>query len=230
MLALSPRECKRPHPGGRGVRTPVVTTRRETARQALGLASVGAGVIHLALGPEHMAHWEPLGLGFYATGVLQLLLGASLLHRESRLVLRVAALSSLLFLGVWLLSRTAGLPLGPEAWQAESTGRADLLCASLETVVALGALTLLRRPAAGLVPAGPVALRSALGGASLLVLATTGAAVAAPGHSHGVPEDCPTSIVTWGVDANHNKVDDGVERYFACELKRAHEGHVGYQP
>lgn len=206
-----------------------MTTRRDTARQALGLAAVGAGVIHLAFGPEHMSHWAPLGVGFYASGALQVLWGALLLRRESRLLLRVGALGSALFLGVWLLSRTTGLPAGPEAWTAEALGRADLLCALLETAVATGALTLLRRPGAGLEPAGPLALRSALGGASLLVLATTGAAVAAPGHSHEIPKDCPTSIVTWGVDANDNKVDDGVERFFACELKRAHEGHVGYE-
>ena len=206
-----------------------MTTRRDTARQALGLASVGAGVIHLALGPEHMQEWAPLGLGFYASGVLQVLWGAALLGRERRWLLRSGALGSLLFVGVWLMSRTSGLPAGPDAWRAEATGRADLLCVALETVVALGALILLRRPTAGLAPAGPVALRSALSGASLLVLATTGAAVAAPGHSHVVPKDCPTHIVTWGVDKNHNNVDDGTEYYFVCELKRAHEGHKGYE-
>ena len=206
-----------------------MTTRRDSARQVLGLSSIGAGAIHLALGPAHMAEWSVLGYGFFASGVLQLLLGAALLRSESRRLLVAGALGSLAFVGVWAVSRTTGLPVGPEAGLAETTGLADQLCVGLETVVALGALVLLRRPSAGRAPAGRRSARLALGLAALSVTATTGVAVAAPAHEHAVPKDCPTSIVTWGVDANANKVDDGVERFFACELKRVHEGHSGYE-
>ena len=45
------------------------TTRRDAARQIVGLASLGAGVIHLALGPAHMTEWAVLGYGFFVTGV-----------------------------------------------------------------------------------------------------------------------------------------------------------------
>ena len=231
MLALDPRECKRgpegrTHPAGPLARRPDMTsTRRDAARQALALASLGAGAIHLALGPEHMAEWSVLGYGFYASGVLQVLWGVALLRGETRRLVALGGLGSLLFVGVWAVSRTTGLPLGPEAWEAEAVGRADLLCIALESVVVLGALTLLRRPAAGRAPAGRLTARAVVAGAALAVLATTGVAVAAPGHEHG-EHTCPSTPVSSGVDANGNGADDGVEAYFRCQLVHEHD-HQG---
>lgn len=199
----------------------------------MALASLGAGTIHLALGPEHMATWSVLGYGFFASGVLQLFLGVSLFRTESRRPLALASASSLALIGVWLVSRTTGLPVGPQAGRAEAFGRADVLCIALEAVVGLGALALLLRPHAGRSPADPtparrLTLRAVVAGAALSVLATTGVAVAAPGHEHSAsPEhsDCPTSPVRSGVDDNHNGADDAIERYFACQLHEAHQGH-----
>lgn len=218
------------------MRTLVVShsaTRRDTARQALALASVGAGAIHLALGPEHLSAWAVLGAGFYVSGALQVLGGAWLLLTESRRLLVLGAAGSLLLLGVWVMSRTTGLPLGPQAWAAEPVGRADLLCVALESVVALGALILLRRPTAGLAPAGPLAVRGVLSGVALAVLATTGVAVAAPGHHHDhLPGDapCASAPAPTGVDANGNGADDGVEAYFGCRLRHSHDHPAGHEP
>lgn len=125
------------------------------------------------------------------------------------------------------MSRTTGLPLGPEQWQAESTGRADLICIALEAVVGLGALYLLRRPTAGRAPAGRLAVRGVLSAVALTVLATTGVAVAAPSHLHqGGP--CPLKPVLTGADTNHNGADDGNEAYFGCLLRHEHDNHKGY--
>jgi hypothetical protein len=206
------------------------STRRDAARKALALSSVGAGAIHLALGPEHLSEWVVLGTGFYLSGFLQLAWGVLLLRAESRRLLALGALGSVLFIGVWLVSRTTGLPLGPEAGHAEAVGRADLLCVALEAVVALGALTLLRRPAAGRDPAGRLATRSVLAGVALAVLATSGVAIAAPGHPHEVGHevgDCPPVATRTGVDANHNGADDGVEASFGCQLLHEHDHHAG---
>ncbi len=201
-------------------------------RYSLALMSVGAGVIHLALGPEHMREWVVLGSGFLASGVLQLVWGAALVKTESRRVLALGALGSALFVGVWLVSRTTGMPLGPGAFTPEGLGVADVLCVVLESLVALGAVILLRRPSAGHAPAGRVAVRSVLSGVFLSVLATTGVALAAPAHDHGGGSSgtapCPTSPVATGVDANHNKADDGVEAYFGCLLRHEHDHHTGY--
>lgn len=74
-------------------------TRRDAARQTVGLASVGAGVIHLALGPDHMAEWTVLGYGFFVSGAVPLLLGARLLRTESRRLLALATVISLTLIG-----------------------------------------------------------------------------------------------------------------------------------
>jgi hypothetical protein len=205
-----------------------VTTRRDTAQRALALASIGAGVIHIALGPEHMSEWVVLGTGFYAAGVLQLLFGLVLLRRGGRALLAAGVLGSLAFIGVWLVSRTTGLPVGPQAGVPEGYGVADMICVGLESVVAIGALTLLRRPAAGTAPAGRGTARTVLAAVAVAVFASTGVAVAAPAHQHGAA--CPTAAVTTGVDANHNGADDGVENYFACQLLHEHDDHKGYVP
>jgi len=176
-----------------------------------------------------MTEWVALGTGFYVSGTLQVLWGLTLLRTAGRRLLTVGALGSLLFITMWVVSRTTGLPIGPEAGQVESVGTADALCVGLEAVVLLGALVLLRRPTAGLVPAGRPTVAAVLSGVTLAVLATTGVAVAAPSHGHGAP--CPASAVASGVDANHNGADDGVEYYFACQLLHEHDGgHVGYRP
>jgi hypothetical protein len=49
-------------------------------------------------------------------------------------------------IGLWFVSRTTGLPVGPEPWEAEAVGTADLLCSALEAVVVVLLALTLRRP------------------------------------------------------------------------------------
>jgi hypothetical protein len=198
-----------------------VTTRRDTAVRGIALACIGAGSIHLALGPAHMSEWAPLGVGFVLSGVVQVLLGLVLLRWSARLPLAAVAVLTSGLAAVWLVSRTTGLPVGPGAFSPDPVGRADLICVGLESVVALGALILLRRPAVGLTPTGRRTTWLSVLAATAIVGSSTGVAVAAPhGHEHA---PCPSTPVPSGVDANGNGADDGVERYFTCVL---HESHV----
>lgn len=165
-----------------------MTTLRVPARHGLALAALGAGAIHLAHGPEHLAAWAPLGAGFVAAGVLQLLWAVALLRRDSRPLLAAGAAGSLLFVGVWAVSRTTGLPLGPEAFERAPVGVADLTCALLELTVAAGALTLLRRPRLLEVEVGSRTRWAATGALAAVLLSSSGVALAAPapeGHQHG---------------------------------------------
>ena len=170
-----------------------VPTRRATGRLVLALAAAGAGVIHLALGPEHSSEWVVLGGGFYLSGVLQLLWAGALARRESRLLTGLGALGSAALIAAWVISRTSGLPVGPEAFAPEGVGLADVLCVAMEAVVALGAVVLLRRPTAGRTPTSRVLARSVVAASAALVLTGTGVAVAAPGHEHGSTAACPTA-------------------------------------
>jgi hypothetical protein len=205
------------------LRTPVMSfSTRAAVRVALGAGAIGAGVIHLAFAPTHLDEYVPLGAGFVVAGVLQILWGLALPFHESRLLLRVGALGSLLFIGVYLMSRTVGLPLGPNAFQPEGFAAADLLCCALEVPVAFGALALSRRPGA---LRGRIGLRFAA--AFVLSLGFVGTATAyaatAPAHEHEHVA-CPSApVLTGRLDARG--VDTGVTSYFACKLEHEHDGH-----
>src|SRR4051795_1654613 len=72
----TPRSSGLPHPQTAALRRPgmpLVITQRTAARLILAAAAVGAGAIHLAFAPEHLVEYRPLGIGFIAAGVLQLL-------------------------------------------------------------------------------------------------------------------------------------------------------------
>ena len=197
---------------------------RTGARLVLAAAAVGAGAIHLAFAPEHLAEWRPLGIGFIAAGLLQLLWAAGLAARDSARWMSAGGVLTLAVAGVYLMSRTVGLPLGPEAFEPEPFGLADLLCCALEVPVGVAAVVLARRPTAlrsrlGLRWAAAVAAGFVLvGAASASALAETGS------HEHGDRHDhaCPSAPVRTGV-VDARGVDTGVTAYFTCLLEHQHD-------
>ena len=108
---------------------------------ALASASAaGAALVHFAVAPEHFAEWWGFGLFFVLCAEVQL--GWALLvgRRHGSRMLATGAFGSLLLVGVWALSRTTGLPFGPEPGTAEAVGVPDLVSVALELVTA-GACT-----------------------------------------------------------------------------------------
>jgi hypothetical protein len=199
---------------------------RSALRLALGAAATGAGVIHLAVAPAHLTEYVPLGIGFVAAGVLQIGWGVAIALRDSRRLLYVGAAGSLLFLGVYVLSRTVGLPFGPEAFEPEAFGAADLLCCALEVPVALGAYVLARRPTAlrGRLRAS---LAAAVAAAFVLTGSATAYAATVPAHEHQHEHaTCPSAPVLSGV-LDARGVDTGVTAFFTCKLQHSHDASHG---
>jgi hypothetical protein len=62
--------------------------------------------------------------------------------RPSRLLYAAGAAASLLTVGIWIASRTSGLPFGPFAGVAERAGRADVVSTILEEVLVVGLILL----------------------------------------------------------------------------------------
>ena len=166
----------------------------------------------------------PLGIGFVAAGVLQIVWGAAVAVLDSRRLLLAGAAGSLLFIGVYVMSRTIGLPLGPEAFEPEAFGAADLLCCALEVPVAIGAYALARRPAAlsGRLRASLAAVAAA---AFVLVGSATAYAATTPAHEHGTEHQhsCPATPELTGV-RDARGVDTGVTAFFTCKLEHEHDG------
>jgi hypothetical protein len=164
--------------------------RAATDQWLLAALLLGAGAIHVAMAPSHLGESALEGAGFLAAAWVQLALGAAVLLRApSRRLLLAVAGTSVVLIAVWLVSRTAGLPLGAHAGHAESVSVVDGVCVGLEAVAALVAAATLAGLASGLLRSRGVAIVGALG-----ALAFTTGAVASPAardhaaHSHGTHE------------------------------------------
>lgn len=204
---------------------PLHLAQRTAVRVVLAAAAAGAGAIHLAFAPEHLAEYRPLGIGFLVAGLLQIGWGLAVTVRDSSRLLLVGGIGSLAVVGVYLMSRTVGLPLGPEAFEPEAFGISDLLCCALELPVGLAGVALSRHPAA---LSSRLSMRraAALAAGIVLVGAASATALTAPAeHEHGGDRHehaCPSAPVRTGV-VDARGVDTGVTAYFACLLEHEHD-------
>ena len=107
-------------------------------------ATAGAGVIHLSVIQEHLEEFWLFGVFFVASGIIQLAWAVAILVRPSRPLLLVGVVGNALIAAVWLMSRTVGLPLGPEVWTPEEAGSIDLAATGLQIAAILFVLTVLR--------------------------------------------------------------------------------------
>ncbi|HTE86745.1 MAG TPA: hypothetical protein VK821_18675 [Dehalococcoidia bacterium] len=144
---------------------------------ALPLASVlaplsfGAGVIHWAVIGPHWQESTTLAAAFAAAGLSQILWAWLVLMAPDRRTLVTGIALSAVYVAVWAASRTAGLPVGDAAWQAEPAGAADLITVVLESLTLLGALVLWRRAGRPLVIARwPGVVVSTLGVAAITAM------------------------------------------------------------
>jgi hypothetical protein len=105
----------------------------------LALASAtaaGSALVHFAVAPEHFAEWWGFGLFFVLCAEVQLGWAIMLGRFRSNRMLAVGLVGSLFLVAVWALSRTSGLPLGPEPGVPEEMGVPDVASVALELVTA----------------------------------------------------------------------------------------------
>jgi hypothetical protein len=116
---------------------------RLALRAVVASTLLGAAVIHAAQAPGHLAEWWAAGVTFVVLAAAQALLGAAAAAAADRRVSLLAQAVSLAAIGLWALSRTVGLPVGPEVGESEPVGRADLVAVALEAATVLAATPLL---------------------------------------------------------------------------------------
>ena len=118
-----------------------VHSRTSLAAIAAALFSAGAAAIHYAVIAEHLEEWWVFGLFFAATGVAQLLWAARVVASPSRRLMWLGVFGNAAIVAVWIVTRTAGSPIGPDAGMPESVGVADSVATAFELgVVAAGLL------------------------------------------------------------------------------------------
>jgi hypothetical protein len=113
-----------------------------------GLASlsVGAAAIHFAVIFEHFAEYALYGAFFLVIAWAQMIWAAVVLWRPSRPWLWLGLAGNALVLVVYVASRTAGLPIGPDVGHPEPAGGLDVVSAVLELALVAGCAALLWRP------------------------------------------------------------------------------------
>lgn len=114
--------------------------------RAAAALSFGVALIHGSVMVQHFREWWLFGLFFALACPLQLAwCFAAWRWPDNRRLLAAGAIANLLVACVWLVSRTTGLPFGPERLQAEAIGFKDVIATWDELLLAgIIAMVLLR--------------------------------------------------------------------------------------
>ena len=125
---------------------PAAPAARRAAATA-ALLSLGAAWVHLAYTASHLRIWWAYGAFFLAAGVGQAVFAPLVLTRPRPWVVLTGIAGNVAVVGMYVLSRTDGPPLGPHAHVPEVAGAADLATTAAE-VALVGVLLALLGPVA----------------------------------------------------------------------------------
>jgi hypothetical protein len=114
----------------------------------LAVLSIGAAVIHFAVIAQHLDEWWLTGMFFVVVALFQLAWAIAVLARPSPPLYLMGAVVNSLVVITWIVSRTVGVPVGPEAGEAESIGLPDALATSFEALLVAAAAALVLRAGA----------------------------------------------------------------------------------
>jgi hypothetical protein len=122
---------------------------------AVAWLSIAAGAIHASAGPEHLAEWWAYGLFFFGAAAFQAAYSLLLLTRGIEgwggwtavrgKVYAVGLVATLAIIALWVVSRTVGVPVGPEAFEPEGIGALDLSSKAVEIAMVIALAVLLVR-------------------------------------------------------------------------------------
>jgi hypothetical protein len=113
---------------------------------ALAACSAAAATVHFAVISEHVEDYWLFGVFFGSAGLAQALFAVLVVQRPSRLVYAAGAAGNAAIVALWIVTRTAGLPMGPDPGEAEAVGTADVVSTVLELLIVIGCVSLLLRP------------------------------------------------------------------------------------
>jgi hypothetical protein len=138
-----------------------------------------AAAIHVVASTDHFGEWWLFGLFFAALAAWQAAWGVLLYRYPSEAGLITGAGVNTGVALLWLVTRTVGLPIGPERWTPEGVGPLDVAATVDELAIAALGLALASAAWRRRLGAKPVEW------VVLALLIASGVALMAGGHHHG---------------------------------------------
>jgi len=143
-----PQQPRPPVPGARGSSgSPPRADAGGTCAVAalLGLLSMAAALIHLAVIEQHWTQYWLYGAFFIAVGLAQQAWAVAIPAAPTRLLLSGGVVGNALVVLTWIITRTVGSLIGPAATVPARAGFGDLVATALQVLIVAGGLALLTR-------------------------------------------------------------------------------------
>src|SRR5829696_2318373 len=166
-----------------GAADPEPANWQEVLRWTAVATLAGSASIHASVTAEHFEEWFAEGAFFLLLQVVEMVLALAIAgRRATRNTYKAAIVASIATIAVWAVSRTVGMPIGPDAWTAEPVGRSDAISTLLELMTAAVLVPLVApRPGRLAITALMVGLFVGTSGATAFALQTG----EAEPHGHG---------------------------------------------
>lgn len=103
-----------------------------SVRYIAAMLAIAAGVIHFGVAPEHFTEALEFGVFMVAVGTAQIAAGILLAVRPSCKLIIATVVGTLLVSAVYAVSRTVGLPFGPDPWHPEEVQFVDVISKATE--------------------------------------------------------------------------------------------------
>ncbi|MDQ6778919.1 MAG: hypothetical protein M3071_22460 [Actinomycetota bacterium] len=97
-----------------------------------------AGVIHIAASIDHYRDFAVYTVVFALIATFQIAWAVTIARGCSRQVLILGAALNFAIIGLWVASRTVGVPIAPRPWVPEDIGAPDLMATVAESVIVIG--------------------------------------------------------------------------------------------
>jgi hypothetical protein len=109
----------------------------------LGLLSMAAALIHLAVIEQHWAEYWLYGAFFVVVGLAQLAWAVAIPSTPTRLLLWAGVVGNALVVITWIVTRTVGSLIGPQASTPARVGFGDLVTTVMQVLIVAGGVGLL---------------------------------------------------------------------------------------
>jgi hypothetical protein len=123
--------------------------RRYRLRFSAAALALAAGFSHALAGEEHFTIWWGYGLFFSIVSICQIMGGGALLFWGNRGLCWVGVVGTSLVMGLYVMTRTVGVPFGPEAGVVEGVGVLDAFTKTFELGLLICLVAMLRLPEGG---------------------------------------------------------------------------------